>query len=61
MKEDYFFNSKVIRDLDVFKVEVDLIVSNRMEAALQDVEGKFIRGICLIGIDERIFGIRKRL
>ena len=40
MKEDEFYNSKVIRDLDQFKSECDVIVSNRMEDALKDAESK---------------------
>lgn len=40
LKEDHFFNSKVIRDLDTFKKICDVIVSNRFEKDLQDVEEK---------------------
>ena len=40
LKEDKFFNSKVIRDLDEFKVMSDIIVSNRLCKELDDVEEK---------------------
>ncbi|HAT4221787.1 nucleotide sugar dehydrogenase [Clostridium perfringens] len=40
LKEDNFFNSKVIRDLDEFKEISDVIVSNRLSKELLDVEAK---------------------
>ena len=40
LKEDKFFNSKVIRDLDEFKIKCDVIVSNRLSKELSDVEEK---------------------
>ncbi len=40
MQEDRFFNSRVIRDLQAFKTECDVIVANRYSAELEDVEEK---------------------
>lgn len=40
LEEQNFFNSRVICDLAAFKEEADLIVSNRMEAAIADVQEK---------------------
>ena len=40
LKEETFFNSKVIRDLDEFKEISDVIVSNRLSKDLFDVEDK---------------------
>jgi UDPglucose 6-dehydrogenase len=40
LKEAEFYNSKVVKDLEAFKREADVIVSNRMHASLNDVVGK---------------------
>lgn len=46
LEDDHFFHSRVIRDLDVFKAEADLIVANRLTDEIGDVSGKvFTRDI----------------
>jgi len=40
LNEDTFFNSKVIKDLDEFKKVSDVIVANRLNQNLKDVEEK---------------------
>ncbi|PWJ88088.1 UDPglucose 6-dehydrogenase [Oceanotoga teriensis] len=40
LKEDKFFNSRVIRDIEEFKSISDIILTNRMNDDLKDVENK---------------------
>ena len=40
MKEESFFNSRVIRDLSEFKDMCDVIIANRFSADIEDVLGK---------------------
>ncbi|NCB55878.1 MAG: UDP-glucose 6-dehydrogenase, partial [Epsilonproteobacteria bacterium] len=40
LKEEKFFNSRVIKELDAFKQMCDVIVSNRLSPELEDVREK---------------------
>lgn len=40
LKEEHFFHSRVVNDLEAFKQEADIIVSNRLSEELKDVEAK---------------------
>ena len=40
LMEDVFFNSRVIKDLEVFKKISDVIIANRKNDALTDVDAK---------------------
>jgi UDPglucose 6-dehydrogenase len=40
MQDDEFFGSKVVRDLNAFKAEVEVIIANRMTAEIEDVQDK---------------------
>lgn len=40
LKDTNFFNSEVVKDIDTFKKECDVIVSNRLSEELFDVEDK---------------------
>ena len=40
LEDELFFDSRVIRDLEVFKAEADLIVANRVTEDIEDVVDK---------------------
>ena len=40
LKDDEFYNSRVVKDLDAFKREADVIIANRKTDALADVAEK---------------------
>lgn len=50
LEDDHFFHSRVIRNLDAFKAEADIIVANRLTDDIRDVADKvFTRD--LFGVD----------
>jgi UDPglucose 6-dehydrogenase len=40
MSESEFYRSRVVNDLEAFKQEADIIIANRINPDLQDVQGK---------------------
>ena len=48
---DLFFNSNVIKDLDQFKKDSEIIISNRYHLELSDVQTKYIPEIYIKGIN----------
>ncbi|MFW2590025.1 nucleotide sugar dehydrogenase [Sagittula sp. SSi028] len=40
LEDDHFFHSRVIRDLDAFKAEAELIIANRLTDDIRDVADK---------------------
>ena len=40
LQDDHFFNSRVVRDIDAFKAESDVILANRLSDDIRDVAGK---------------------
>jgi len=42
LEEEEFYHSKVIKDLNVFKQQADIIVANRVSDEIWDVKGKII-------------------
>ena len=40
IKEEYFYNSRIIKDLDEFKKISDVIIANRYNNEIQDVVDK---------------------
>jgi UDPglucose 6-dehydrogenase len=40
LKDDEFYNSKVVKDLEFFKQHADVIIANRKSEALTDVAAK---------------------
>ena len=49
LKEEDFYKSRVIKDIDTFKELSDIIVTNRLDDKLIDVRKKSIQETCLVG------------
>ena len=40
LEDDHFFNSRVVRDLEAFKAESDIVLANRLSTEIRDVAEK---------------------
>jgi UDPglucose 6-dehydrogenase len=40
MKEDSFYNAKIIKDINTFKTQADIIIANRLSLDIEDVKEK---------------------
>jgi UDPglucose 6-dehydrogenase len=40
MKEDNFYNAKIVRDINTFKSQADIIIANRLNLDIEDVKEK---------------------
>jgi UDPglucose 6-dehydrogenase len=40
MKEDIFYNAKIVRDINTFKTQADIIIANRLNLDIEDVKEK---------------------
>jgi len=40
MEDDSFFGSRVIRDIEAFKAEAEVIIANRLTPEIEDVADK---------------------
>jgi UDPglucose 6-dehydrogenase len=40
MKEDSFYNAKIVKDIKAFKNQADIIIANRLSEDIEDVKEK---------------------
>ena len=61
LTKDYFYNSKVEKNLKSFKISSDMIIANRSNIELSDVMNKVLLGIYLGQTSDMNSGFYKKV